>query len=137
TTFADGQKSVAGYIEDDWKITPAFTVNLGLRYDLQLNALNQSKAANNRVLQAVKAIGHPYGSGIPHTQKKDFSPRVGMAWDLSGTGHSVVRVSGALMFDPYLHVVGFRSALLSNPTIQTSTTYLSASLANPDSNLAR
>src|SRR5215813_4575784 len=65
TTFADGQKAIGGYIQDDWKITPRVTVNLGLRYDLQLNALNQSKAPNNRVLQALKAIGNPYGSGIP------------------------------------------------------------------------
>ena len=134
-SFIDGQKSLGSYVQDDWKISSRVTVNLGLRYDLQLSALNPS-FSNNRELMALKAIGNPYGSGAPRNQKKDFSPRVGVAWDVTGNGRNVLRASGALMYDPYLHVMGFRSALLSGPTIQVATAYLSASLASPDPNLA-
>jgi len=36
------------YFQDDWKLTPRLTVNLGGRYDLAINSFNQTIIGNNR-----------------------------------------------------------------------------------------
>lgn len=52
------------FVEDQWKVKPNVTLNMGLRYDHQ----RQTPAS-----------------------KDDFSPRAGLAWDISGQGRTVVR----------------------------------------------
>lgn len=122
-TFSEGQKEIGAYVQDDWRVSPTVTLNLGLRYDLMLNAFNQNVAGNNRGFRALQAIGHPYGSHPPETPTTEFSPRVGFAWDASGDGRTVVRGSGGLLYDPFLHVLQFRSALLSKETLLVVSRY--------------
>ena len=49
-------------------------------------------------LRILKAIGSPFGSGIPKLPFKELSPRVGSAWDLKGDGKDVVRASWGLFY---------------------------------------
>ena len=65
------------FAEDKWRLAERFTLNLGLRYDNQ----EQTPAS-----------------------KDDFAPRVGFAWDISGTANTVVR-GGAGKFYAYPPVV--------------------------------
>ncbi len=88
------------WFQDDWRITPSLTLNLGVRYDLDLNLQVQDKFATNATRQALEAIGHPFGA-YPKTPKTDISPRVGFAWDLSGTGSRVIRGGYGLYIDQY------------------------------------
>jgi hypothetical protein len=88
------------WFQDDWRITPSLTLNLGVRYDIDLNLMVQDKFATNATRQALEAIGHPFGA-YPKTPKTDISPRVGFAWDLSGTGSRVIRGGYGLYFDQY------------------------------------
>jgi hypothetical protein len=88
------------WFQDDWRIKPSLTLNLGVRYDIDLNLMVQDKFATNATRQALEAIGHPFG-GYPKTPKTDISPRVGFAWDLSGTGTRVIRGGYGLYFDQY------------------------------------
>jgi len=46
----------------------------------------------------LQAIGNPYG-GMPETPHTDLSPRVGLAYDLSGDGRRVLRGGYGLYFD--------------------------------------
>ncbi len=111
-----GQKQMGLYVQDDWKVKPGFTLNLGLRYDLNVNWYNQREYANNRTYLALKAIGSPYGA-LPHTPKKDFSPRVGFAWDIGGKGKNVLRASFGIFFDQMLMISDFPSALQEKATL--------------------
>jgi hypothetical protein len=68
-----------GYIQDEWKIKPNFTVNLGLRYDF----FNEYKEGHGRTLGfslqycgGYCPIGLPYG--VPDTT--NFAPRVSLSW---------------------------------------------------------
>ena len=62
------------YAQDEWKVTPALTLNLGLRYDLQF-------------LETIK------------TDTNNASPRLGFAWSPSAAGRTVIRGGAGLFFD--------------------------------------
>jgi hypothetical protein len=88
------------WFQDDYRMTPALTLNLGLRYDRDFNLMVQDKFDMNATRQALEAIGHPAG-GYPKTPTLDFSPRIGFAWDISGNGSRVIRGGYGLYIDQY------------------------------------
>jgi len=93
-------QQVGLWFQDDWRIKPALTLNLGLRYDRDFNLMVQEKFATNATRMALEAIGHPFGA-YPKSPSMDFSPRVGFAWDLSGEGTRVIRGGYGLYIDQY------------------------------------
>lgn len=89
-----GARYFGTYVNDDVKVTPRLTLNLGLRYDIYRD-MDQPEWPKNRIYQVLKTIGSPFGA-LPHTDLKDFQPRVGLAWDIQGDGKNVVRASYGL-----------------------------------------
>lgn len=77
------------YAQDDFRVTPRITLNLGVRYDVY-EYMNQPSLEKNRTYLTLKALGSPYGR-LPQTDRNNVSPRVGVAWDLKGDGKDVVR----------------------------------------------
>jgi outer membrane receptor protein involved in Fe transport len=67
------------FVQDDWKVTPRLTVNLGLRYDYE-----KLPAPFNGLTTIAQTAYHP-------SDKNNFGPRVGFAWDPYGLGKTVVR----------------------------------------------
>ena len=88
------------WFQDDWRATPRLTLNLGVRYDVDFNLMDEKNHETNATRQTLEAIGHPAG-GYPKTPKLDISPRVGFAYDLSGDGRRVLRGGYGLYFDQY------------------------------------
>jgi hypothetical protein len=86
---SEGAWNFGTYIQDDFKVSPRVTLNLGVRYDVY-EYMNQPSLAKNRTFQALQAIGSPYGQ-MPKTDRNNVSPRFGVAWDLRGNGRDVVR----------------------------------------------
>jgi hypothetical protein len=88
-------RSTAGFVQDDWRLTPKLMVNLGLRYSY----VSPMKEANNLfgnfdptspsglVQQGQSSVGDTMWK----PDHKNFSPRVGFAYDVSGKGTTVVR----------------------------------------------
>jgi Carboxypeptidase regulatory-like domain/TonB dependent receptor len=89
----------AGYMQDDWRITKKITLNLGLRYEFQAvpseanNLLGNLDIATGAFEQAGKNI-----SSIYNPDHRNFSPRFGIAWDVTGKGTTVVRAGGSVMY---------------------------------------
>lgn len=88
------------WFQDDWRVTSNLTLNLGLRYDTDINLMDQPNWDQNLTMLALRAIGHEHGV-LPNTPRSDLSPRVGFAWDASGTGSTVVRGGYGFYYDQY------------------------------------
>jgi len=88
----------AGYAQDDWRITPKITLNLGFRYEFQ----GVPSEANNLLGNFEPTVGlEQVGKNINSIYKpdhKNFSPRFGIAWDVTGKGTTVVRAGGSIVY---------------------------------------
>lgn len=83
---------LAAFAQDKWQIKPNFTFNFGLRWEAQIfpnPVVDPAKTAYGQFLNDPR---FPSDGTLPD-QKKEFQPRVGFAWDLSGKGKSVLRAS--------------------------------------------
>ena len=116
----NGKDYYGGFVNDDWKVTPKLTVNLGLRYDFfglvgehhenQANFVPASGSPTHTPLYIIPpgpnsgnlssgcptcftdllakdgitlAVTNKYGQGLGYSQKTNFAPRVGFAYQVS------------------------------------------------------
>ena len=106
--FLVATKQLGFYGQDDWKVNNRLTVNLGLRWDRDFNWFGQSDIPKSRTYQSLLAIAsiNPIAAyntrHMRHDDTKDFSPRIGFAYDLTGAGKHVVRGGFGLYFGNYL-----------------------------------
>jgi hypothetical protein len=86
-------KNLAGFAQDDWRVTPKLIVNLGLRYSYVSPIKDSSNLLGtfNPTLGMVQQGQPSVGDTLWKSDYKDFSPRAGFAWDLSGKGTTVIR----------------------------------------------
>lgn len=74
------------FIQDDWRVTPRLTLNLGLRYEYQRNP--DAVAPNPALPQTANKVD----------DKNNFGPRVGFAFDMTGDGKTSLRGGWGLYY---------------------------------------
>jgi Carboxypeptidase regulatory-like domain/TonB dependent receptor-like, beta-barrel len=125
-TFQNRQDTFGGFIQDDYKILPRLTLNLGLRYDYTTpiwEANNHQANFDFATGQLVIAGQNGASRGLVTTDKDDFAPRIGLSWQV--LSHTVVR-SGYGRFFAYQEVrTGDPFQLAYNPPFIYQPTYLS------------
>jgi hypothetical protein len=128
----DVKNYFAAYFQDDWKVTPKMTLNLGVRYDY-FGPLGESNGGQANFIQSGPPNGQPtylipatgkddralstsfvnllakdgialeltnrYGNGLTQTQKNNFSPRVGFAYQASPK--AVIRGGVGLFYNAF------------------------------------
>ncbi len=95
----------AGFLQDDWRITPKVTLNLGLRYELttvlkESNNLLGNFSPSIGLEQVGNQISSPYNG-----DHNNFAPRLGLAWDVRGNGHTVIRAGAGIMYEQLSELV--------------------------------
>jgi hypothetical protein len=105
------QNRYAGFVQDDWRVTRRVIVNLGLRYEYTAPIVERNNNLGNFDPNSAtglvqQANGHAVYNGDP----KNFGPRLGVAWDVTGKGTTVVRVGGSLV---YMNFIAFNELLQS------------------------
>lgn len=112
-----GRASYA-YGQDTYKVTSRLTANFGLRYELpspntesnNLQNLWVPGAQSKVVPTAPAGLLYPGDPGVPAglipTEKTAFAPRVGLAYDPTGSGNWLISSAYGIFFEPYYTGVG-------------------------------
>jgi len=80
--------------QDSWRVNPHVTLNYGLRYDVEVPP--KFTPPQGLALPAYNLLGLQKGI---QTAKKNFQPRIGVAWDPAGDGKTVIRASYGIFYD--------------------------------------
>jgi hypothetical protein len=147
------------WAQDDFKVSPRLTVNLGVRWSFfgqptdshnlldnfnpalysaanapQVNTATGnliSGTGNNPSTNGIIVGGKssPFGDHVANNTYKDFAPRVGLAWDPFGNGKTSIRAGYGLYYDSGLFGTYEQNVFADPPYVQ-SVTYNNASFSN-------
>src|SRR5271168_1153550 len=94
-SFLGTQSAFYVYAQDDFKVTPRLTLNLGVRYEYWTNPLG----GNLQALNAISDVPEVINFGVPKTDKNNIGPRVGFAYDPFGHGTTAIRGGFGVAYD--------------------------------------
>jgi hypothetical protein len=99
--------NTAAFAQDDWRLSPKFTLNLGLRYEYKSPIKDSQNLWANFDPNSPTGLvqqGSPGHSTMWNPDRGDFSPRVGFAYDLNGKGTTVVRGGFSIIYESFTAV---------------------------------
>ncbi|MBO0722455.1 MAG: adenylyl cyclase, partial [Blastocatellia bacterium] len=147
------------YFQDDFRLRPNLTINLGLRYSLFRQPYDQKGTLTNfdpafydpsRAFQIdssgnrvpgtgdplngiVQAnVNSPYGNQVAPENDKNFAPVFGFAWDPFSNGKTSVRGGYGISYDTTLFGI-VEQNIFANPPLISSVTISHTNFANPGS----
>lgn len=146
-SFNLSPKMVGFYVQDDWRASKRLLLNIGLRYDRDIDTYGLAKQANSRTYQELVAA---YGAGafglptirsneagvgytpnlgylggnyskLPANDSLDLSPRIGFAYDILGDGRLVVRGGYGLYYGQTFENIPLFMIQQANSTVFANT----------------
>jgi len=138
--YYGNQHILYGFVQDDWKVKPRFTINLGLNYVYQQVPFTARLQTEN----AIASVPGLLTFDEPKAQKKNFAPRVGIAYApdfqtgllhriFGSTEQSSIRASFAMAYDTIvdnLYVLSLPPQF--NQTIDVGTNFPGTPLVTPN-----
>jgi hypothetical protein len=115
---------LAFYAQDDWRVNQKLTLNLGLRWDANIDLLTDQ--TTNRTMQLLSQLDDPRAVAITADRDKlsrttpswkEYQPRLGFAFDPRGDGTSVVRGGYGIFYDQIFQNLTIFSLSQSGPEI--------------------
>jgi hypothetical protein len=146
------------FAQDDWRLKPNLTINFGVRYSLfqqptdKKNELSTFDPAlfNASAAPALTAAGSfvsqnaqtylngisiggqnsPYGANVSKSDKFNFAPRFGFAWDPFKDGKTSIRGGYGIFYDATLYGT-FEQTIFQNPPFVNAVSIPNVALSNP------
>jgi outer membrane receptor protein involved in Fe transport len=106
------------FVQDDWRVTPRFTLNLGLRYEYQRNP--DPINVNPLLPQTANRV----------SDKNNFGPRIGFAYDLTGDGKTSLRGGWGLYYGRVINSTVYNSLVNTGVGIDRAQRQFSTSATN-------
>jgi Carboxypeptidase regulatory-like domain len=133
TEIAEGRwRDFEFYANDTWKLHPRVTLTYGLRYSLFPPAWEKDNRISNFIPSLYNGVDFNtglvtseegqqlgFGRSLVHTYKKGWQPRLGLAWDVFGTGKTALR-AGFGRYSSRSQVIEDLLRLTSNPPWTTT-----------------
>jgi len=89
----------AGFFQDDWRVKKNLTLNFGVRYEYSTVPQEAHNLLGNFDPNVgLVQVGHGISS-LYNPDHKNFGPRGGFAWDITGNSRTVLRGGGGLMYE--------------------------------------
>jgi hypothetical protein len=110
--------STSAFVQDDWRITPKLMLNLGLRYEYKspIKEINNLWGNFDPKLGLVQQGQPSVGDSLWKPDRKNFSPRAGFAWDITGKGTTVVRGGASIIYTTLVAAIFMNQQGLQNTT---------------------
>lgn len=131
--YSGNSINLYGFINDDWRVRRNFSLNLGIRYEYKgvprgdkLQSLNASSSRPGLI-----------DFREPRAEKKNFAPRIGMAWSPGNDGRTSIRAGFGMAYDNYFDNLGTNSkppqleATIDDPIDGTTPGYLAGGGITP------
>lgn len=148
----------AFYLQDDLRLTPRLSLNLGLRWDaygrfderdgLMLNPVAGPEGVIPTLLSdaSLDLAGSAHGRPLWQLDKNNFAPNIGVAWDVFGDGSTAVRAGYGIYYvndetmQAAQNAVGANDGLSASPLLQNLDRFVSQgvpAIAQPEFALPR
>ncbi|MFB3905834.1 MAG: TonB-dependent receptor domain-containing protein [Acidobacteriota bacterium] len=116
--------STAFFVHDDWKLRPNLSVNLGLRWEYFGNPGDKRGRLTNLIFRSGNDLKSRIADAMVDRVEKlwetsdinNFSPRLGFAWDPTGTGKMSIRAGVGLFYDRYSDQI-YTNSLVNPPNL--------------------
>ncbi|HEY2121017.1 MAG TPA: TonB-dependent receptor [Candidatus Acidoferrum sp.] len=93
------QYGYAAFVQDDWRVSPRITLNLGLRYEYATPPTEAHNLLGNFVPSVGMVQVGRQVSSIYNGDHTNFAPRLGVAWDVTGKGTTIIRSGFGISYE--------------------------------------
>jgi hypothetical protein len=100
-TFSQSVQRLALYAEDSWRLSRHLNLIYGLRYQTTFGLFTGSghTQAQDAAFPTLQALQIPLEPSVPHDYRKQFAPRLGIAYAPGDSGKTVLRAGFGLFYN--------------------------------------